>query len=116
MKATWFLKMKFVACVCLIAVISSVQSAKYRGPFFYKLADEAGTTPMIDQIFIGRCSDYQASHEMPHPVDCHDLWKTFSEVFANIDPCKVQTAGYDKFIQKASVPIPKDSVRYFDYY
>ncbi|EDV29268.1 uncharacterized protein TRIADDRAFT_19184 [Trichoplax adhaerens] len=99
--------MKILLYICLIFAYSQVGLSHYRYPF-YGLSDDAGTTPRIDQIFIGRCSDYQASHTMEHEVDCHELWMTFSSVFANLDPCKVQTAGYDKFIEKSSVPIPQD--------
>ncbi|EDV29267.1 expressed hypothetical protein [Trichoplax adhaerens] len=61
-----------------------------------------GSTARIQEIFIGRCSEYQAVNKLQRQVDCIHVWNQFSRVFAFKEPCAVNASEYDNFIKEVS--------------
>lgn len=69
------------------------------------------TVEELEQLFIGRCMDYQTTLHKPSfcPIgskDCSDLWKKFVSAFNNTSSqCNVSVSSYDDFIKAADLNI-----------
>jgi len=83
-----------VACLALLNVIVNAQ---------YSPSNYNGTTPDLESIVKGRCSQYKVFNRDPElqvKVDCNELWNTFTKAFINKDPCKVNfTGAYKKIFE-----------------
>jgi hypothetical protein len=64
-----------------------------------------GATPRnLQDIFVGRCNEYQQVlfPQWVQPTkDCNDLWLKFYRSFAYKDPCGLDISSYDDFLQAA---------------
>ena len=76
-----------------------------------------GTTPHLQEIFIGRCWDFvtnKGKHlQNPSKVDCQELWKTFLTSFAFKGPCSPTLQDYAPFFNMYEEKPLKDRV--FDF-
>ncbi|XP_033760725.1 ADP-ribosyl cyclase/cyclic ADP-ribose hydrolase-like [Pecten maximus] len=91
-----------IACLlCLSSLASSVITL--------------GTTPGIQNIFIGRCLAYQELLK-PYPqteVDCNLLWVKFVSSFAGKEPCELKSEDYSGFIEMSLSSIPEDKAMFW---
>ncbi|XP_069104790.1 ADP-ribosyl cyclase/cyclic ADP-ribose hydrolase-like [Argopecten irradians] len=74
-----------------------------------------GTTPGIQDIFLGRCLAYQELLK-PYPqteVNCKTLWSTFNTSFAGKEPCSLTTKDYSDFIEMSLTSIPEDKAMFW---
>ena len=83
-----------VVLFCLVAIEVSIAYS----PWIYN-----GTTPNMENIIKGRCTEYQVLNldnrdpEFQVKVDCNELWDTFTSAFKNKDPCQTNfTNAYAK--------------------
>ena len=80
--------------LCLVVIHVSVAYS----PWNYN-----GTTPNLESIVKGRCTEYQVLNldnrdpEFQVKVDCNKLWDEFTNAFKGKDPCQTNfTSAYDK--------------------
>ncbi|XP_068730274.1 ADP-ribosyl cyclase/cyclic ADP-ribose hydrolase-like isoform X1 [Montipora capricornis] len=76
-----------------------------------------GTTPHLQEIFIGRCWDFvtnKGKHlQNPSKVDCQELWKTFLTGFAFKGPCAPTLQDYAPFFNMYEEKPLKDRVLFW---
>ncbi|XP_071798780.1 ADP-ribosyl cyclase/cyclic ADP-ribose hydrolase-like [Asterias amurensis] len=78
----------------------------------------SGTTPNIENIFLGRCLDFQTKKAIPDacppsPVNCNQLWDDFKDAIAYKDPCKIPLDAYDTFIRDVPHQLPRDKTMFW---
>nr|XP_002735899.2 PREDICTED: ADP-ribosyl cyclase-like [Saccoglossus kowalevskii] len=77
-----------------------------------------GTTPYIEEIFVGRCWDYQYVYNdescMVRDVkNCSELWQLFRSGFAYRDPCNVTGDLYKDFAEAAMHDVGVDKTMFW---
>ncbi|KAL0596561.1 ADP-ribosyl cyclase/cyclic ADP-ribose hydrolase 2 [Plecturocebus cupreus] len=73
-----------------------------------------GTSPQLQDIFLGRCAEYRAllSPEQRNK-NCTAIWEAFKVVLAK-DPCSVLPSDYDLFINLSRHSIPRDKSLFWE--
>nr|KAF6391385.1 hypothetical protein mPipKuh1_001578 [Pipistrellus kuhlii] len=70
-----------------------------------------GTTPHLRSIFLGRCGEYiDLLQPQLRDKNCTAMWEAFQLALTK-DPCSVLPSDYDRFIDLARHPIPRDKWR-----
>ncbi|OWF44433.1 ADP-ribosyl cyclase/cyclic ADP-ribose hydrolase-like [Mizuhopecten yessoensis] len=75
----------------------------------------SGTTPGIQNIFLGRCLAYQEIIK-PYPqttVDCNSLWVKFTTSFEGKEPCGLTSKDYSDFIETSLSSLPEDKAMFW---
>lgn len=84
---------KFQLTLCLYVLILAVA------------VKSAGTPANIDEIFLGRCHEYQQVMRPDLFVngskDCNDLLRLFNEAYRYKDPCNVTVESFEPFVLAA---------------
>ena len=82
----------------IILCTAIIQTSLAYSPWIYN-----GTTPNLENIIKGRCTEYQVLNlnnrdsEFQVKVDCNALWDNFTSAFKNQDQCKTNfTNAYEK--------------------
>ncbi|XP_078620451.1 ADP-ribosyl cyclase/cyclic ADP-ribose hydrolase-like [Branchiostoma floridae x Branchiostoma japonicum] len=87
---------------CVTGKANSLPRASVRsGP-----TENTGTTPHLQEIFLGRCWGFQQLWEVSPEVDCTDLWEKFFGAFSYREPCDQTASSYDPFFQAATLETP----------
>lgn len=79
-------------------------------PVSYEPWNFNGTTPSLEIIFRGRCSQYQELNpdnrlpSLTENINCTDVWNIFSKVFEYKEQCKTKIVekDYDEYFEKVS--------------
>ncbi|KAM9237272.1 ADP-ribosyl cyclase/cyclic ADP-ribose hydrolase 2 [Dugong dugon] len=73
-----------------------------------------GTSPHLQTIFLGRCSEYSKLLSPEQRVkNCTAIWEAFSVVLDK-DPCSVLPSDYDLFINLSRHSIPRDKSLFWE--
>ncbi|KAK1346041.1 hypothetical protein QTO34_008510 [Cnephaeus nilssonii] len=73
-----------------------------------------GTTPHLQSIFLGRCTEYLALlNPQLRDKNCTDIWEAFQGVLAK-DPCSVLPSDYDLLINLSRHSIPRDQSLFWE--
>uniref|UniRef100_G1PDE7 ADP-ribosyl cyclase/cyclic ADP-ribose hydrolase n=2 Tax=Myotis lucifugus TaxID=59463 RepID=G1PDE7_MYOLU len=73
-----------------------------------------GTTPHLQSIFLGRCTEYLALlNPQLRDKNCTDIWEAFQAVLAK-DPCSVLPSDYNLFINLSRHSIPRDKSLFWE--
>ncbi|XP_071950147.1 ADP-ribosyl cyclase/cyclic ADP-ribose hydrolase-like [Antedon mediterranea] len=95
-------------CLLFVSVFVATSSA------------DPGTTPDIESIFIGRCSEYKhgvypvngnwlVDQGFSQSLDCVNLYTQFLSAFENKDPCSIEENAFEQFISNIEQVLPADS-------
>ncbi|KAI8497934.1 GPI inositol deacylase [Branchiostoma belcheri] len=70
------------------------------------LTENNGTTLHLEEIFLGRCWDFQRLWKVSPDINCTGLWDKFFHAFSNRDPCDQKPSYYDDFFSASAFDTP----------
>ncbi|XP_077333877.1 ADP-ribosyl cyclase/cyclic ADP-ribose hydrolase 2-like isoform X1 [Lithobates pipiens] len=92
--------------ICYLIQLNGAAEKKWKG---------RGTTPNLEDIIIGRCSDYIAIvNPSVGDKNCSAIWAAFKSAFASKDPCSVIPSDYELFINMTHHDIPTDKSLFWE--
>ncbi|CAH1249051.1 BST1 [Branchiostoma lanceolatum] len=75
--------------------------------------ENTGTTPHLQEIFLGRCWGFQQLWQVSPEVNCTDLWDKFFGAFSYREPCDVMASSYDPFFQASTFETPVNKTMFW---
>ena len=78
-----------------------------------------GTTPNIQEIFIGRCHDFLNVLRINDcdidvsKYDCQRIWESFSSPIIGKEPCSLRMSDFDDFFQYTNHPIANNTILFW---